>query len=236
MTVRHYDLDVLADLAEGLLDDETTTAVRGHLEACARCASQVPDPTEMNDVTRVLAAAPLPPLPTSLVARLDAALLAEATRGAPAHVVDLAERRRMKASRMARLVSVAAAAVVVSGVGALAIANGAFDDTDARDLQNVATPPTPARTAESVDASGRDYSAKDLDGSIAGTVRVKGEAVRPLTDDQRACLNKTVPADESILFVDVAKYEGTPAMIIYAGGAVYVTGSTCDLIAHTPAG
>ncbi|ROO90723.1 hypothetical protein EDD29_8461 [Actinocorallia herbida] len=233
MTGRHYDLDVLADLAENLLDDETTKAVRGHLAGCALCAAHQ---AELNDVTRVLASAPQPVLPESLVARLDAALLAEATRGAPAEIVDLASRRRAKTARMARFVSVAAAAVVVSGVGAFAVSNGALDKAGNNDIATVVTPPVPLRTADSMVASGRNYSAEDLRSLAGNQSRIRGDVPPPLTDDQKACVDRTVPQNRSISFIDVAEYQGTRAMIIIATGAVYVAGPNCELLAQSEAG
>ncbi|MDX6742736.1 hypothetical protein [Actinocorallia sp. A-T 12471] len=239
MTGRHYDLDVLADLAEGLLDDETTTTVRGHLAVCALCASHQ---DELNEVTRMLASAPRPALPENLAARLDAALLAEATRGAP--VVDLAARRRAK---MTRFVSVAAAAVVVSGVGAFALGNGVLDGADKKDIQAHVVPPT-SESAESADpsaapfsrvASGTDYTADDLAALARNPRRVVGKPAAPMTEAQRGCLARTVPSGK-ISFVDMAEYQGVPAMIIIAEGAIYVTGPNCsatqdDLLAQSPA-
>ncbi|MBN6050505.1 hypothetical protein JYK22_01055, partial [Nonomuraea sp. RK-328] len=82
----HYDLEVLAELAEGLLDVGTACQVRDHLAVCDPCGELLAD---LAAVREVLAATPTPAMPMGVALRIDKALAAEAEqrRGG----VDLAE-------------------------------------------------------------------------------------------------------------------------------------------------
>lgn len=79
----HYDLETLAELAEGLLDDATAQQVRDHLAICDPCGEALAD---LAGVREVLAAMPVPAMPLGVALRVDKALAAEAERrraGAP---------------------------------------------------------------------------------------------------------------------------------------------------------
>ncbi|TDC10741.1 hypothetical protein E1267_03095 [Nonomuraea longispora] len=71
----HYDLDILAELAEGLLDVDTARQVRGHLAVCDPCGELLAD---LATVREVLAATPTPAMPMGVALRIDKALAAEA--------------------------------------------------------------------------------------------------------------------------------------------------------------
>ncbi|TDC89906.1 hypothetical protein E1292_44055 [Nonomuraea deserti] len=71
----HYDLDILAELAEGLLDVDTARQVRGHLAVCDPCGELLAD---LATVREVLAATPTPAMPMGVALRIDQALAAEA--------------------------------------------------------------------------------------------------------------------------------------------------------------
>lgn len=71
----HYDLEILAELAEGLLDAATAQQVREHLAACSPCGELLAD---LAAVREVLAATPTPAMPMGVALRIDRALAAEA--------------------------------------------------------------------------------------------------------------------------------------------------------------
>ncbi|WP_336209316.1 anti-sigma factor family protein [Nonomuraea sp. LPB2021202275-12-8] len=71
----HYDLDILAELAEGLLDAGKARQVREHLAVCTPCGELLAD---LAAVREVLAATPTPAMPMGVALRIDKALAAEA--------------------------------------------------------------------------------------------------------------------------------------------------------------
>ncbi|MGN9837445.1 anti-sigma factor family protein [Nonomuraea sp. H19] len=71
----HYDLEILAELAEGLLDAATARRVREHLAVCDPCGELLAD---LAAVREVLAATPTPAMPMGVALRIDKALAAEA--------------------------------------------------------------------------------------------------------------------------------------------------------------
>ncbi|MDF5756154.1 zf-HC2 domain-containing protein [Spongiactinospora sp. TRM90649] len=73
----HYDLEILAELAEGLLDDAEARPVREHLAVCDPCGESLAD---LAAVREVLAATPTPAMPMGVALRIDQALAAEAGR------------------------------------------------------------------------------------------------------------------------------------------------------------
>jgi hypothetical protein len=75
------DAEVLALCAEGQLSRGRTARVRAHLSGCAECGRTS---AALASVTTELSQVPVPPLPSAVAARLDAALSAElARRAAP---------------------------------------------------------------------------------------------------------------------------------------------------------
>ncbi|WP_433248114.1 anti-sigma factor family protein [Streptosporangium sp. CA-135522] len=71
----HYDLEILAELAEGLLDAATALQVREHLAICDPCGESLAD---LAAVREVLSATPTPAMPMGVALRIDRALAAEA--------------------------------------------------------------------------------------------------------------------------------------------------------------
>lgn len=124
MNPAHYDYDALADLAEGLLEDDEAASVNAHLDTCAECRERSAD---LADVSRILAEAPVPSMPAELASRIDSAIAAESLDNAT--VVSL-ERRRGR--RHWRILSAAAATVIVLGGGAMA-ATVALDGSDSHE-------------------------------------------------------------------------------------------------------
>jgi hypothetical protein len=84
----HVDAGTVADYREGMLSGRKAARVAAHLSSCPRCADV---DAQLTALTTLLAATPVPPMPASLAARLDAALAAEIARAsAPAEAADVA--------------------------------------------------------------------------------------------------------------------------------------------------
>lgn len=231
MIGHHLDYDVLADLAEGLLDEQTEASVQAHLESCDEC-SQRSD--ELLSVSQLLASAPMPAMPESLAARLDAAILAEAEH---APVVNLTARRRLRNFQM---FSAAAAVIVVSGVG-LAIAVPALQSADSNDsAARLEAPgsqekPMIAPDEEFFLSSGTDYKKASLVEQISEKLRHAGLSrtqTLTLSTQLDACV-KQITGEERLLFVDKAKFEGQEATIIVLAPRtgpkdVWIVGPKCS--------
>lgn len=243
MTAAHLDYEALADFAEGILDDATATSTEEHLAHCDECRRRA---AEVAEVSRVLARAPTPPMPDHLVARLDAALAAEAAAHAPAH----------RHHRRFQFLAAAAAAVVLVGGGAAAV-RMVIDEGGASSAPG-AQPPAADHPNHSVGKvspdlvapfapvhSGTNYTSARLDSQVAGAL------AEPVGSQPRAldaggplgpCVTRVGGAKRPLL-VDSATYEGRAATVIAFPGAdaahadVWVVGPKCsasdpDVITH----
>ncbi|MFC0042513.1 anti-sigma factor family protein [Actinomadura rayongensis] len=246
MNPAHLDYDTLADLAEGLLDDDRAASVDEHLAACAECRDRS---AELADVSRILAAAPVPALPPDLTARIDSALAAE-SRAEPPGVTDL-NRRRARRNPW-RALSAAAAAIVVLGGGGL-VGRAVLDGADDGKHLTASVPPQPMTDprhprVQSFGAgwrvvhSGTAYRAATLDRQVTGQLsRVAAAAAIP--DARTSDCVAGVAQGRAPALVDVATYDGRPATIIAVRGAdgrpdVWVVGPGCssrnpDVLAHS---
>jgi hypothetical protein len=84
----HVDAGTVADYREGMLSGRKAARVAAHLSSCPRCSDV---DAQLTALTTLLAATPVPPMPASLAARLDAALAAEIARvSASAEAADAA--------------------------------------------------------------------------------------------------------------------------------------------------
>jgi hypothetical protein len=253
VTAAHLDYDTLADLAEGLLPDARAASADEHLAHCAECRDRS---AEIANVTRLLAHAPMPPMPAALASRIDEALAAEVA--ATGHGVVSLESRRGR--RRMRVLSAAAAAVVVVGGGALvgnALMNGSVSSENGtaqsqpiQDRSGSAAAKPPGAGANTLKGSrgdagaaggyltlrsGTDYTAARL-GEQVSVQLTKGDSRRAeelvparLTNCVRNVTQGRVP-----LLVDVARYEGRAATVIVLPGAdstrldVWIVGPTCS--------
>jgi hypothetical protein len=113
----HLDAETVAAFREDLLSGRKAARAAAHLSACPQCAEV---DAQLAAVTTMLAAAPAPPMPSSLAARLDAALAAEAAARAgeaAAHATGSAARTAGTAARAAEAVGSAAAPGHAAGRG-----------------------------------------------------------------------------------------------------------------------
>lgn len=80
----HRSVDELADAPEGLLDAERDREVVSHLSGCTDCRETF---AALAEVSRVLAEAPVPVMPSAVVSRLGAVITAEVSQVAVAEEV-----------------------------------------------------------------------------------------------------------------------------------------------------
>lgn len=245
MTAAHLDYEVLADFAEGVLDDATATSTQEHLARCDDCRRRA---AEVAEVSRVLARAPTPPMPAHLIDRLDAAIAAEAASRVPPH------RRH----RPFQLVAAAAAAVVLVGGGAAAVRT-VMDDGNAQsakssqppmtDRSHSAAPRGPAIVRAvpfTAVRTGTAYTSAKLGSQVAAALskQVSGvqRALSAPDGTLSACVTR-VSAGKIPMLVDSATYEGQAATVIALPAAdgghadVWVVGARCsaadpDVLAH----
>ncbi|MGI8613823.1 MAG: hypothetical protein ACR2KL_07780 [Nocardioidaceae bacterium] len=154
---RHPDVLVLAEHAEGLLDEAAQEVVTAHLRGCAACANTVAD---LADLPAVLAGARLPAMPLDVATRIDAALTEAAasrsTEGVepeplPAgssarHVVPL-RRRRWLAPALAAAATVAVVGIGVPVVRSLTSAESSTSASQLGDPAGVRKPSSASKAA-----------------------------------------------------------------------------------------
>ncbi|MEU8798167.1 zf-HC2 domain-containing protein [Spirillospora sp. NPDC048819] len=243
MNPAHLDYDVLADLAEGLLEDDEAASVNAHLDTCADCRDLSAD---LADVSRILAEAPAPSIPAELAERIDTAIAAESLNNAT--VVSMEQRR---GRRHWRILSAAAAAVIVAGGGA-AVGSVALGGADGNDGATTApAQDNPKQTGlEGVDPkvaapsaapefkvyrSRTDYRAGTLGAQVEKLLdgRRKQGAGEPPGTKLRGCVYGVTKGQAPAL-VDQADYEGNPAIVIATRAAesgtwnVWVVGPDCS--------
>lgn len=111
----HPDLDSLAELDEGLVDEAAEPAIRAHLDACASCRAQL---ARLRTTRALVSTLPAVPMPPDVAARIDTALAGAAQEPvASTTVVPLAGRPRWR--NAPTLAGAAAAAAVILLVAAV---------------------------------------------------------------------------------------------------------------------
>ncbi|MGK5558223.1 anti-sigma factor family protein [Actinomadura kijaniata] len=244
MNPAHIDYDTLADLAEGLLEDDQAASVNAHLDTCAECRERSAD---LADVSRILAEAPVPSMPADLASRIDSAIAAESLNNAT--VVSLEQRR---GRRHWRILSAAAATVVVLGGGAVvgkAALDGARDEGQASATRTTplldggeqqASPKGAVPSAPSGDQAektqrtfaahapsfgvartGTHYRAATLGAQVNGLLGKGNEArLEPRRPDAKLaeCV-ASVTGGKAPVLVDSATFEGSPATVVVLNGA-----------------
>lgn len=241
MNPAHLDYDVLADLAEGLLADDDAASASEHLDGCTECRERS---AEVADVSALLADIPVPPIPDDLAARIDDAIRAESMASSIERqsVASLAARR---GRRHYRIMSAAAASVVVLGAGAV-VGNFLLDNGRKADVPgNAAGPRAPSaegageprqRLARQTPAvsSGTPYTSVDLGTQIPLVVdRMRRGELRPAAPAPPPGCVSRVAGNSAAILVDMARYEGQPATIFVLpsnGGMwrVVVAGPDCS--------
>jgi hypothetical protein len=171
----HFDLDVLADAAEGLLDDRAARAVDDHLAGCAACRERA---AALTDVTRALAALPDPVPPPDLAERIDLAI-ADEQASAPASgqptLTVLASGKR-PADRWRVLATAATVAALVGGIGYASFHTGSEGGGGAASSNGSggagsARAPSRDVAAPVIRHSGTDYTEQSLEAAVPSLVR-----------------------------------------------------------------
>ncbi|MQY05297.1 hypothetical protein [Actinomadura macrotermitis] len=239
----HFDYDTLADLAEGLLEDDQAASVNAHLETCAECRDRSAD---LADVSRLLAEAPVPAMPAELASRIDSAIAAESLHSAT--VVSLEQRR---GRRPWRILSAAAATVVVLGGGAM-VGTAVLDGDNSGDSAAKMPATDPGSNAAptqrlmgaappfTVAHSGTDYRPGQV-GAQVRSLLGKGQELRTQGDQPSAVLRGCVDAlanGRRPELVDRARYKGAPALVVALPGTksgtldLMVVGANCTAQDH----
>lgn len=255
MKTTHLDYETLADLAEGLLDDEQAASANNHMVDCDVCLSRSAD---LAEVSQLLADAPVPPLPLELAQRIDDAIAAESS-SSPAAAGKPPRRRRNL-----RLLSAAAAAVVAVGGGALvgnellrSSTSPEYTKSQAAQDPNdssagsagglVARAPAPSSSqklkpgARQGPASGRyqpiasgvEYQGATLAGQVRTVLRSKGDGSVTSAVGLEECVTQISKGVDPVL-VDLARYNGRQATVIVLRGSdpheldVWVVGPKCS--------
>ncbi|WP_062430534.1 hypothetical protein [Herbidospora daliensis] len=240
----HYDLEILAELAEGLLDDATALEVRSHLAICDACGESL---AGLAAVRELLSAVPVTAMPLGVAMRIDRALESEAERGGlrlveapdwdeimkdspweqpapepqPAPVVPLTARRKKPRRTWGMPVAAAAAAAVVFGGVGLAtqfVASGSGDGGVTVAGPAVSPEKSPLKTAESawaVRASGHNYTSRELNGPLLGYFGPEpGTGSNSDEQTDKCVARKANELDRQPIAVDRAFYNGQDATIM----------------------
>jgi hypothetical protein len=129
-------VDELADLREGLLPDADEARVRDHVDHCADCAAETAALGEVAEMLREAAAEPVA-MPATVARAIDDAIgeasAARAGAAVPRRRLDDSpapgSRRRWVKPAFGWLAGVAAAAIVIGGIGGLGNLGSGSDDS-----------------------------------------------------------------------------------------------------------
>lgn len=238
----HYDLEILAELAEGLLDAATALRVREHLAVCDPCGERLAD---LAAVREVLAATPSVHMPIGVAKRIDQALAAERSTvdvldpppalGVVADdgtvVPARTSPRRRAARRWVMPATAAAAAAAVIGSVALSSMGGGGNGSSVAQRPLIASsePSAPVALAYALTESNFNYSNADLKEKLYQSL---APAPAALGDVERAEAARCVSAvlkrtGHQPFAIDRAFYNGNEAMIMaswknQSAGTVYV--------------
>jgi hypothetical protein len=261
----HADLDTLADLHAGGLDEAGAARVREHVDGCPQCSAAL---TALDSVQAQLRSQPTPPVPAAVAARLDAALAElradrsapPAERPKPARPVhgpedemELARDRRGR--RLARAIGGVAAAIVVLAAGGAVAAIVRTTTTSSSDSAGTAgagasAPVAPQSTGETSGPHSLDkgqeavpaYDQASLRAALP-TIAAGGTAVvrTAMADPARrtACANSISGAAGSLRGLEQIVYNGRPAYVLVYDDRGKLTGyvvtEACGSAAGLPA-
>ncbi|MBO3750283.1 hypothetical protein J5X84_29735 [Streptosporangiaceae bacterium NEAU-GS5] len=221
----HYDLETLAEFAEGLLDDASARGIREHLAVCDPCGEGLAD---LSTVRELLAAVPTPAMPLGVAMRIDQALAAERTvlieQPVTLGVVDddgQVVRKRAARRRWGLPVGMAAAAAVVVGSTAIAanvLLSAQGPTASGPGEGSVAAAPTKtqqrAGTAVAMFASGHNYTSKELSGPLVDYFSAAPGNYGSAEDLDSCVKRRSSQLNRRPIAVDKAQYNGNEATIM----------------------
>ena len=162
----HLSAETIADLQEGLLDDEPARRAQSHLQGCPVCAA---GDRALSDVPlRLAAAGDAGPTPADVIERVDAALATEPAVGPGAATVTglISRTSGPRPSFSMRVLQAAAVLVLLLAGAGLAVSawNGGSDTTTSADSSaGAAGQGAPeAASAYPVTASGRNWDEESV--------------------------------------------------------------------------
>ncbi len=223
----HLDTDVLAEFRAGLITGRRGAKITAHLASCDRCTAL---DDKLAGVSVLLASVPAPPMPDRVAQRLDTVLAAEAAsrndaeRAGKGSSREAATPDRPAARRGFRLPSlrvlapVAAAAVVLAGVGyGLSLISGGSSTSSVQAASGAA--PSAASTAAASAAKG---AAEPISGQPAPSARSQVRSRNQPLIVSRATLQQHVEAE---LRLPRAERPTQPASALVRGCVQRVAGT-----------
>lgn len=260
----HPDEQTVAEFRDGLVHGQRAAWLAEHLARCPRCGTV---PARLDEVTAMLAAAPAPAMPADVTRRLTDVLAAEAAGRAAAAVRDGATsvegshrgparrrgpRRRFTMPKLLIPVAVAACLLLAGGgifltkLGGVSPSVGS-SSSKASPRPSVVMPGAqgPIRTSQGVSGtrtqdSGTNYEPATLRAQvrsqIAHSTGVVGNGAGSSVAAPQGCEYQVTHGVRPV-FVDTARYQGKPAVIIATSTSVWVVAPACDsshprVIAH----
>lgn len=251
----HLDPDVLAEFRAGLIAGRRARAIGAHVAACADCTAV---DERLAQVSTLLAAAPVPPVPDALARRLDSALATEIFSAERQPVQPPSPRRLPSLAGLPRirvLATAAAAAAAFGGLGyGLSTVGGHGAATNASASSAASRPNTnPVSSTfngSRREAAGAGGNAGDGGGPVVvvssgvnyqpGTLRSQLRAQlsgpptpagAPASAAVTGCVRGLTTGD-TVRLVQRARYAGAPAYVIVASGSsgeqAWITGLGCS--------
>jgi hypothetical protein len=248
----HADLDTLADLHAGALDQAEAARVRAHVDGCAQCSAAL---AALDSVQAQLRALPAPPVPAAVAARLDATLAdlrteqparpaapAAGTERDPEDELALARARRGR--RLSRAIGAVAAAVVVVAAGGAVAAivrtattSTSSNDSAASGAGGAASAPVAPQSADSPRATGLDsngseaavpaYDRSSLRDALPRIAAQGTDVVATAMADparRTACAGSIPGAAGALSGLERIVYRGQPAYVFVYDDAGRLTG------------
>jgi Putative zinc-finger len=239
----HVDAEVLALYAEGQLSRRRTVRVRAHLSGCPECGATL---AALAEVSAQLSHVPAPAMPAPVAARLDAALSAESA-GRAAAPAPAAPPPRRNPGALRILAATGAALVVAGGVGyALTQFSGSAPNAAVPASSGVPKPQhrSPVMGGPNISSPGGHIVKPNTNSPSSPVYARTGTDYRTgtlATQAQRQLAMYTVPglsgprllepgnipgqvshcvsqlAQRRPVFVDLARYQHRPAIVIVLG-------------------